>query len=190
LNASIFQVRACTHVDHSPSLFAAPQCLGYRNEHGKATKEICLPSKETIIKQLKRSIRHSPQKFLSVFVASDNYHMVQELTDALKRMKVCNVHFFSINTQNTLLTPSSLCSLFFYYQLIYFFYFYIFQVSVHTLEPANPHVELAILARSNLFIGNCISSFTAFVKRERDVYGFPSNFWAFPIDKNSKHDEL
>ena len=57
-------------------------------------------------------------------------------------------------------------------------------------EGSSPHVELAVLGISNFFIGNCISSFTAFVKRERDVRGLPSAFWSYPIASSSKHEEL
>lgn len=73
-------------MQHSPNLFAAPQCLGYRNEHGNATPNLCLPSEEAIIKKLKRVIKATGAT--SVFVASDNDFMIGRLTSALKKMKV------------------------------------------------------------------------------------------------------
>ena len=51
-------------------------------------------------------------------------------------------------------------------------------VNVIHHDPWLPIIDLAILARSEYFIGNCVSSFTSFVKRERDVKGKPSLFWS------------
>ncbi|XP_025833903.1 GDP-fucose protein O-fucosyltransferase 1-like [Agrilus planipennis] len=95
LRNGIDWVRACEHIPQSPNLFSAPQCLGYKNEKGKATMEMCLPTKETIIRQLKRVIKkfnnvenNKDNPIRSVFVASDNNHMIDELNDALKRMEI------------------------------------------------------------------------------------------------------
>jgi len=151
LRNGIDWTRACEHIQHSPNLFSAPQCLGYRNEKGIATQEMCFPSQETIVKQVKLAVKEYRAK--SVFVSSDHDHLIPVLTKALKRM----------------------------------------QVSVLKSANPEPHVDLAILGQANYFIGNCISSFTAFAKRERDVYGLPSGFWAFPTIKSNKHkrnDEL
>jgi peptide-O-fucosyltransferase len=46
-------------------------------------------------------------------------------------------------------------------------------------DPWLPLVDAVILAKSDYFIGNCVSSFTSYVKRERDIKHRPSNFWAF-----------
>lgn len=160
LRNGIDWVRACSHIPQSPNLFAAPQCLGYQNEKGKATADMCLPSKETIVRQLKRIIKNYNTNFeknkhiKSIFVSSDSNHMLEDLNIALKRMKI----------------------------------------QAFKLDKNDPHVDLAVLGKSNHFVGNCISSFSAFVKRERDSNGFPSSFWAFPTEKGSQlnkvHDEL
>lgn len=70
-------------------------------------------------------------------------------------------------------------------------------VVVTKLNYESHHVDLAVLGKSNLFIGNCVSSYSAFVKRARDVLGFASEFWGYPPDiRRSKagiqneHDEL
>ncbi|OQR66689.1 GDP-fucose protein O-fucosyltransferase 1-like [Tropilaelaps mercedesae] len=52
-------------------------------------------------------------------------------------------------------------------------------VRVARLPQSRPLIDLAILSRSNIFIGNCFSSFSAFVKRHRSLEGLPSLFWGF-----------
>ncbi|XP_070170424.1 GDP-fucose protein O-fucosyltransferase 1 [Polyergus mexicanus] len=151
LRNGIDWIRACEHISFTPNLFAAPQCLGYRNERGKATMSMCLPSFELIVRHLKRVIRNG-NDIKSVFVASDSNHMLDKLGEALARMKI----------------------------------------PVFRQEPpASPHLDLAILGRANYFIGNCISSFSAIVAREREVKGFPTFFWGFPNERSFiSHSEL
>ena len=52
-------------------------------------------------------------------------------------------------------------------------------VRVTRLAEDDFRLDLVILERGELFIGNCVSSFSAFVKRSRDVAGRPSAFWGF-----------
>lgn len=158
LRNGIDWVKACEHIKDSKQLFASPQCLGYRNEKGTLTMDMCFPTKEIIIRQIKRVIKKFNEMsknndIKSIFVASDNNHMINTLNESLKRMNVVAIK----------------------------------------LEENNPHVDMAILGLSNHFIGNCISSYSAFVKRERDVKGFTSQFWGFPTEKSkssSQHEEL
>ena len=140
--------RACDHVTNAPNLFASAQCLGYQNENGKASTELCLPSEEIIIRQLRRIIGQYKAK--SIFVASDYNHMIEKFDSVFQKAGV----------------------------------------KAFKLPEDNPHLDLAILARSNYFIGNCVSSFTAFVSRERKVLGFPSGFWAYPTYVKPSHVEL
>lgn len=53
------------------------------------------------------------------------------------------------------------------------------KVKVHHLDPWLPQIDLAILGKAELFIGNCISSFTSFVSRQRLVQDKPTQFWGY-----------
>lgn len=142
-------VKACRHVKDSPTLFAAPQCVGYKNERGPLTLSMCLPQESDIVRQIKRVLKKlNDTKY--VFVASDSNHMLDILNDGLHR----------------------------------------FDVTVLKLNTSDPHLDLAVLGQANYFIGNCVSSYSAFVKRERDSRGLPSEFWSFPRRKKEKHEEL
>ncbi|XP_068678139.1 LOW QUALITY PROTEIN: GDP-fucose protein O-fucosyltransferase 1-like [Montipora foliosa] len=127
---------ACEHADGIPQFMASPQCLGY-SQYRTVTRDLCFPPKQDILNRTEQTVRNHGVK--SVFVATDNDPMLEELNFKLKGM---NVQVFHLN-------------------------------------PWLPQLDLAILGRADHFIGNCVSSFSSFVKRERDFNGKPSSFFAF-----------
>ena len=67
-------------------------------------------------------------------------------------------------------------------------------VTFHRLEAGDTDddvpdylLDLVILTHSTHFIGNCVSSFSALVKRIRDTQDMSSSFWAF---NPHRHTEL
>lgn len=138
----------CKHVgDGSNQLFASPQCLGYNNEKGKLTMDICKPGEDIVVKQVVNAVKRYNAK--SVYVAADKDHKLRALNDALQKIGV----------------------------------------RAFRRDPDDPHVSLAILAQSTYYLGNCVSSFSAFAKRERDASGLPSGFWAWDEDGGTNEEK-
>jgi len=50
-------------------------------------------------------------------------------------------------------------------------------IKMFQLPNDDPHLDLAILGEADYFIGNCVSTFTSFAKRYRDIHSKPSTFW-------------
>ena len=133
---------------NTKQLFSSAQCVGYFNEHGETTKEMCSPSVTEVYSKVESAVKSV--QAVAVFVASDNDHMIDKLQ---KHLTTSRKEF----------------------------------KKVFKLDTGNPQLDLAILGRSSMFVGNCVSSFSAFVKRERDVKNLPTSFFGFP---QQKHDEL
>ncbi|KAK6195162.1 hypothetical protein SNE40_000642 [Patella caerulea] len=139
--------RACEHIDQTPTMFAAAQCIGYRQEFGKTTEEMCYPSPPTVTKDVKEWVKKLKAK--TVFVATDSKDFIDTMSKAMKKVKF-----------------------------------------IRQPSPSSPHVDLAILQKSDHFIGNCISTFTAIVKRFRDIEKKSSSFWAFKNKESKQKEEL
>lgn len=93
LRNGIDWIRACDHVKNAKNLFASPQCLGYNNEKGELTMDICMPSQEQIVRKIKRIVKKAKElqknnQIRSIFVASDNNHMIDYFNEHLRRMDI------------------------------------------------------------------------------------------------------
>ena len=90
-----FQSNACKHIDSGSALFASPQCVGYRGEKGKLTLEMCYPSDDTIVKQVKRAVKE--KEINNVFIATDSRDLIAKMKKAMpKVMQMLNIYQISI----------------------------------------------------------------------------------------------
>ena len=53
----------------------------------------------------------------------------------------------------------------------------------------DPLIDLSVQILSDQFIGNCVSSFTGFIVRQRRVKHLPVAFWGL-VDHSDAHEEL
>lgn len=59
------------------------------------------------------------------------------------------------------------------------------EVKFTRLKENNPQLDLCIMGKADHTILNCVSTFSAFAKRQRDVENKTTEFWAFKpnVDK-------
>ena len=66
-------VKACEHSQTGgeggpANLFSSAQCLGYNNQHGQLTRELCLPTEQIIVQKLEQIIRSLQLNLLTISV--------------------------------------------------------------------------------------------------------------------------
>jgi len=78
--------RACSHVQEGRNFFGSAQCLGYNNEKGFVSQEICFPSTKTIMKQVKAAVKK--HKIEAIYISTDSDSMVEEFKKKFKSLKI------------------------------------------------------------------------------------------------------
>ncbi|XP_071964658.1 GDP-fucose protein O-fucosyltransferase 1-like isoform X2 [Antedon mediterranea] len=61
------------------------------------------------------------------------------------------------------------------------------EIKIFHLDPEKPEHDMYILGQSDHFVGNCVSAFSHYVRRERDVFSKPNTYFGW---KSNYHDEL
>nr|BAJ23058.1 hypothetical protein [Pseudocentrotus depressus] len=65
------------------------------------------------------------------------------------------------------------------------------ELNVVTMDPERPQLDMYVLGEADRFIGNCISAFTAFVRRHRDDAQLETRYFGMRQSKpNAIHDEF
>lgn len=125
------------------ALFSSQQCTNHLEVKPRALPfELCMPSDETIISYIGTAITklNSSIDELAVYISTDN--------DTPYLWSKLSSEFPNIDFVTPKATYSNST------------------ISVSHSER-EPMIDLYLMAKSNYFIGNCISSFTAFVSRMR-----------------------
>ena len=73
-------------------MFGSAQCLGYHNEYGTLTPDICYPPEKVVLKQVESTVKRTGVKVL--FVASDDNKMISKFEKLLKKHDV-SIHLTS-----------------------------------------------------------------------------------------------
>lgn len=86
-------MHACNHVQPHAHFFSSALCLGQNFEVAKPSKEICFPSNTTVLNQLKEIVEETGTQ--SVFVSSDNDHMLGQLGNFLGKKVTIQIIIFA-----------------------------------------------------------------------------------------------
>ena len=82
------KTNACEHADGIPQFMDSPQCLGH-SRYRTVTRDFCFPPKQGILNRTEQAAKNHGVK--SVFLATDNDPMLEELNFRLKGMNVSTV---------------------------------------------------------------------------------------------------
>ena len=123
-------------------LFSSKQCTSFYDSHDLLDYELCFPSFDTIIMQIKDiiNLKQQPHKIRTVYIATDN--------DNATLWNQIHSNLPNI----TLIAPTITISS---------------EGVITNHEPPTPLIDAYLMTYSNHFIGNCVSSFSAFVSRLR-----------------------
>lgn len=152
-------------------LFSSQQCFGENKNNRAVTFDLCMPSSTQIINSIRSELNeynqnshHEPIKHIYIATDFDN----ETLWIDLHR----NIPDMTVIAPTITIKPDG----------------------TQTRHQSSHFItDIYLMSYSNLFIGNCISSFTAFVSRYR-LYNLhfhtTTRFFVFNQFVNELHDEL
>ena len=80
-------VKACEHSQTGgpANLFSSAQCLGYNNQHGHLTRDLCPPSEQIIVKQMEQMIRYHGQ--IIQHITNNYYYQANQAGTCLRCLR-------------------------------------------------------------------------------------------------------